>query len=453
MIKNILFVSLLLAGGTHLASAQSQTTVGAAASLPASKKENMTISQLFQKVEDNSKSLRTSLSGVEAAHLGIESAKSKKLPDLDASLSFSYIGNALITDRDFSNVHGLKSPHFGNNFAFQAQQVVYAGGAINAGIKLAELGKQQAEVGVKLTRQQIRFIALGQYLDLYKIDNRIKVYEKNIELTRQLIDDIKEKQTHGMALKNDITRYELQMESLKLGLTALRNNRSILNHQLCNTLGMNQGSQEIQIIPDATIADKTYGKEGEAYWQTTGTLNSPLLEQSSNAIRIAEQKEKIAKSDLLPKVAFVAADNFDGPILFELPPVDKSLNVWYVGVGVKYSLSSLFKSNKRIKQAAVETRQAKEAHAVQAEQLNNNVQAAYVQYQQTYVELETQRKSVELAQQNYDVMNARYLSQLALVTDMVDASNLKLNAELSEVDARINIVYAYYRMKYVAGEI
>ena len=459
MIKNILFVSLLLAGGTLWASAQSQTTEGTAASLPVSKKENMTISQLFQKVEDNSKSLRTSLSGVEAAHLGIESAKSKKLPDLDASLSFSYIGNALITDRNFSNVHGLKSPHFGNNFAFQAQQVVYAGGAINAGIKLAELGKQQAEVGVKLTRQQIRFIALGQYLDLYKIDNRIKVYEKNIELTRQLIDDIKEKQTHGMALKNDITRYELQMESLKLGLTALRNNRSILNHQLCNTLGMNQdsqmnqGNQEIQIIPDATIADKTYGKEGEAYWQTAGTLNSPLLEQSSNAIRIAEQKEKIAKSDLLPKVAFVAADNFDGPILFELPPVDKNLNVWYVGVGVKYSLSSLFKSNKRIKQAAVETRQAKEAHAVQAEQLNNNVQAAYVQYQQTYVELETQRKSVELAQQNYDVMNARYLSQLALVTDMVDASNLKLNAELSEVDARINIVYAYYRMKYVAGEI
>ena len=459
MIKKILFVSLLFAGGTLWASAQSQTTEETAASLPVSKKENMTISQLFQKVEDNSKSLRTSLSGVEAAHLGIESAKSKKLPDLDASLSFSYICNALITDRNFSNVHGLKSPHFGNNFAFQAQQVVYAGGAINAGIKLAELGKQQAEVGVKLTRQQIRFIALGQYLDLYKIDNRIKVYEKNIELTRQLIEDIKEKQTQGMALKNDITRYELQMESLKLGLTALWNNRSILNHQLCNTLGMNQesqmnqGSQEIQIIPDATIADKIYGKEGEAYWQTAGTLNSPLLEQSSNAIRIAEQKEKIAKSDLLPKVAFVAADNFDGPILFELPPVDKNLNVWYVGVGVKYSLSSLFKSNKRIKQAAVETRQAKEAHAVQTEQLNNNVQAAYVQYQQTYVELETQRKSVELAQQNYDVMNARYLSQLALVTDMVDASNLKLNAELSEVDARINIVYAYYRMKYVAGEI
>ena len=435
MIKKILFSWLLLFGAASLADAQRQT---------------LTIDQLFTAIEDNNVSLRTQKTGVEAADLGIESAKSKRLPDVDASLSVSYIGNVLLTDRDFTNVHGLSAPHYGNNFSLQAQQVVYAGGAINAGIKLAELGKRQAETGVKLTRQQVRFVALGQYLDLYKIDNQTQVYEKNIELTRQLIADIKAKQEQGMALKNDITRYELQMESLKLGLTALRNNRSILNHQLCNTLGM---KQDAIIMPDANVIDKIYAKDGEEYWQNQGTLNSPLLEQSANAISIAEQQEKLAKSDMLPKVAFVAADNFDGPITFELPPINKNLNVWYVGVGVKYSLSSLFKSNKRIKQAAVETRQAREARAVQVEQLNNNVQAAYVQYQQTYVELETQRKSVELARQNYDVMNARYLSQLALVTDMVDASNLRLNAELKEVDARINIAYAYYKMKFVAGEI
>ncbi len=410
----------------------------------------LTIGQLFQKIEDNNRQLRASRSGVESASLGIDAAKSQRLPDLDASLSFSYIGNALLTDRDFSNAQGLSSPHFGNNFAFQAQQVVYAGGAVDAGIRLAELGKQQAEAAVRLTRQQARFVALGQYLDLFKADNQIKVYEKNIELTQRLIADIKARQSQGLALKNDITRYELQMESLKLGLTALRNNRSILNHQLCNTLGMNVSEQ---IVPDTTIINKVYGREGEAHWQTAGAMGSPLLEQSATAVRIAEQKEKIAKSDLLPKVAFVAAENFDGPITFELPPVDKNLNIWYVGVGVKYSLSSLFKSNKRVKQAAVDTRQAREAHAVQAEQLNNRVQAAYVQYLQTYVELETQQKSVELARQNYGVMNSRYLNQMALVTDMVDASNLCLDAELKEVDARINIVYAYYRMKYVAGDI
>ncbi len=430
--KKLTWVFLLLYGGTAWA------------------QHPMTIDQLFQRVEEHSKTLHTGKTQAEAAAVGVEAAKSKRLPDIDAALSFSYIGNALLTDRDFSNARGLRSPHYGNTFTLQATQTVYAGGAVNAGIRLAELTRRQAEAAVRLTRQQVRFMALGQYLDLFKTDNQIRVYERNIQLTRQLLADIGERQRQGMALKNDITRYELQMETLKLGLTALRNSRSILNHQLCNTLGL---PQDEDIQPDTTVADGTYGQDGEAYWQAAGTLHSPLLEQSANAVRMAEQQEKIAKSDRLPKVALVAAENFDGPITFELPPIDKNLNVWYVGVGVKYSLSSLFKSNKRIRQAAVETRQAKAAHAVQGEQLDNSIQAAYVNYRQTYVELETQRKSVELARQNYDVMNARYLSQLALVTDMVDASNLRLDAELKEVDARINIVYAYYRMKYVAGEL
>ena len=79
------------------------------------------------------------------------------------------------------------------------------------------------------------------------------------------------------------------------------------------------------------------------------------------------------------------------------------------------------------------------------------MQQAYTLYEQSFVTLDTQRKSVELAQQNYQVVNDRYLNQLALITDMLDASNILLNAELQEVDARVNIVYAYYKMKYIAG--
>lgn len=448
MTKKLFFLSIALLGGAGILSAQTEAK-RAVAETP------MTISELFDKVEAGSRSLAVQKTGVEKAQKGIEWARSQRLPDIDASLSVSYIGNVLMTDRDFSNGNWLKSPHFGNSFSVQAQQVVYSGGAITAGIKLAELGKQQAEAGVKFTRQQTRFLALGQYLDLYKVDNRIKVYEKNIELTRRLIADIEEKQKQGMALRNDITRYELQMETLKLGLISLKNNREIINHQLCNALGIDTS---MKIVPDTTLTasfgeDKRVGLDGEEAWQRRSLVSSPLIEQSALGVRISEQNEKIAKSEMLPKVAVVAANNFDGPITFELPPIDKNLNVWYFGLGVKYNLGSLYKSNKRVKQQAIATREARESYDVQLERLSNQVQAAYVQYQQTYVELATRKKNVELAYQNYDVINARYLNQLALVTDMVDASNVRLSAELLEVDARIEIVYAYYRMKFAAGEI
>lgn len=74
-------------------------------------------------------------------------------------------------------------------------------------------------------------------------------------------------------------------------------------------------------------------------------------------------------------------------------------------------------------------------------------------HKQSFVELRTQQKSVELAQQNYQVVSNRYNNQLALITDMIDASNIKLNAELQEVNARINIAYTYYNVRYAAGNI
>jgi outer membrane protein len=450
MTNNSLLIGILLSAGSFVAARAATPLVGNELTADNKQHQPMTINQLFDRAEDMSKSLRTQKTGVEAAEHGIADAKSKRLPDINTTLSVSYIGNVLLTDRDFTDVHGMSSPHFGNSFSLEARQTIYSGGALTAGIRLAEMGKQQAEIGTRLTRNQVRFMALGQYLDLFKIDNRMKVYEKNIQLTEQLIANIREKQAQGMALKNDITRYELQMETLKLAVTTLRNNREICNHELCNTLGL---STDTYIQPDTTLTAQTYAMGSEAEWQNRATTTSPLLEQSALNIDMARQREKLAKSELLPKIAVVAADNFNGPITFELPPINKNLNVWYLGVGINYNLSSLFKSNKRVRQAAVETRQMQEAHALSAETLNNNMQQAYVKYRQTYSELATQQKSVELADQNYGVMKSRYLNQMALVTDMVDASNLLLNAELQEVDAHINIVYAYYRMKFVAGNL
>lgn len=421
-----------------------------ASTLSTSGQHRMSIEEMFKLIDKNNTSIQTEKTSVAAAQEGLKAAKSQRLPDINTQLSASYIGNALMTDRNFTNAQNLSSPHFGNQFLLDVQQTIYAGGAINASIRMAELGAEQAKLGFKLSEQNQRFIALGQYLDLEKIANREKVLNSNIVLTQKLISNIKEKHLQGVVLKNDITRYELQMETLKLSLTKLQNTRKILNHQLCNTLGINH-TEIIEPTDDAATA--LFDRDSETYWQQTAEAASPQLQIITVNEQITKQQEKLAKSQLLPKVAIVAQNNFNGPITFELPPINRNLNVWYVGIGVQYKLSSIFKSNKKLSQARLQNQAATEQKAVAAEQLNNNVQAAYTNYLQSYVELETQQKSVQLARQNYEVVNDRYLNQLALITDMIDASNMKLDAELSEVDARISIAYAYYKMKYIAGQL
>lgn len=406
----------------------------------------MSVDDMFRLADENSKSIQAFKSGKEAADEAVKAAKAQRLPDINVSLSASYLGDGTIWDRDFSNIMKIDMPHFGNNFALEAQQVIYSGGAISSGIEMAELGKRMAELDWLKNRQEIRFMLVGHYLELYKLSNQIKVLEKNLELTEQVISNMKVRREQGTALKNDITRYELQKENLKLQLAKVEDAYKIINHQLVTTLHM--GSNTI-IKPDTTAIESQISTLSEAEWQAFASTNNIDLQQAKAGVSLSEQKLRAERSELLPKIAVVAADHLDGPITIEVPTLDNNFNYWYVGVGVKYSLSSLFKNNRKVRQAKISARQAREQEELAKEQVENAVQASFTNFMTSYTELRTQEKSVELADENYSVTNNRYINELALLTDMLDASNMKLSADLGLVNARINVLFNYYKMKYV----
>lgn len=85
--------------------------------------------------------------------------------------------------------------------------------------------------------------------------------------------------------------------------------------------------------------------------------------------------------------------------------------------------------------------------------MENAVQANYINLLTSYTEVKTQQKQVELANQNYSMVQNRYQNDLALLTDMVDASNMKLSAEMALVNARISMLYNFYTLKYVTNTL
>lgn len=406
----------------------------------------MGIEEMFRLADENSKSIQTYRTGKEVADENLKAAKAQRLPDISASLSGSYWGNGKLWDRDFSNATKIDMPHWGNNFALEAQQVVYAGGAISSGIELAELEKQLAEMDWQKNRQDIRFLLVGHYLNLYKLHNQIEVLHKNLELTDQLIANMQARLEEGTALENDITRYELQRETLRLQLAKVEDACKIANHQLVITLHLPEGTV---VQPDTTLNDSRIQTMSEANWQELAAQNNLNLQQAETGIKVNRQRVKMERSERLPKISLVAAEHLDGPITIEVPVLDNNFNYWYVGVGVKYNISSLFKNNRKLKAARLNVRKAQDTYELAQEQTNHAVQESYVNFLTSFTDLRTQQKSVELADQNYSVTSNRYQNDLALLTDMLDASNMKLSADLGLVNARINVIYNYYKMKYI----
>ncbi len=407
----------------------------------------LTLTDVFTRIEIENQTMSMLRTAQEAAEEGIKSAKNARYPEINAELNVSYIGDSFLTDRNFSNYTKAPSPHFGNGFTLEAQQVVYAGGAVNAAVKMAEHEGHMSEAVISKSRQGLRLMAAGEYLDLFRTDNSIKVYKENIALTTKLIEEINARREQGLALAADVTRYELRLEMLKLDLVRLQNTREIMNYRLVNSLGLPEGTVISSILGD----DEDMRDRSRQNWQEIAADASPEMKVSGIKADMALTRQKLVRSERLPKIAVVAYENFNGPITFEIPPIDKNLNIWYVGLGIRYNFSSLYKSGHKLKQAAIEVRQAEQAKNVTKENLRNDVQKAYADYMQSYVELETREKSLQLADENYERIHDRYMEQLVLVTDMLDAFNMKLDAELGVSAANAEIQYRLCCLRYAAG--
>lgn len=410
----------------------------------------MTLEDIFDIAEANSAQLRPYFTAEEEADQQISVAKAGRLPDISTSLSLSYIGDGFTTDRHLSDYQRAPIPHFGSGLSIDVNQPIYMGGAITDGIEMAELKSHAARYTTDFQRDDIRFRLAGFYLDLYKTSNLRSVVKSNLELARKVLEDMRARHEQGIILKNDITRYELLLSGYELQLIKLDNTLDILNRNLAVTAGLPTGTK---VIPDSTMLARALPKDGEGWWQDEASENSPLLKLARSGVDISKKAESLAESDRRPKIGLQAKWTIDGPILVEVPPINRNLSYWYVGIGVSYNLSSLYKSNRSVKRSRIATRNAIEQLDARREDVSLNVRSDYIRYLESYEELKTQLKSVELAHRNYNTTSMLYSSGMALITDMLDAATARLNAEQQLVNARINIIYYYYKLLFTSGKI
>lgn len=267
---------------------------------------------------------------------------------------------------------------------------------------------------------------------------------------RKVLQEMRARYEHGTALLNDITRYELLVSNFELQLIRINNTIGILNANLVTTAGLPEGTV---IVPDSTILARSLPKESTAWWQTEAEANSPSLSLARSRVDISRKTESLVRSERLPKIGLQAGWSMDGPILVEVPPINRNLSYWYVGIGVSYNISSLYKSNKSLARSRIAAQKTMEQLESTWENVSLAVNADHVRYLEAYEELKTQQKSVELAEKNYRTTSTRYSADMALITDMLDAANSKLDAEQRLVNARINIIYYYYKLLFTTGKI
>lgn len=402
---------------------------------------------LFRLIDDRSRTVRLKALCIDEASEGENVARSARLPMLNASLSVGYLGNGYLTDRDFG--HGMKvhNPHSNNNFALEAMQMIYSGGAISGGIRMAELNSRMAALDLEQSRTQVRFLMLGWLIDLECLHNRRRVIDENIVLADKVLENMRARYEEGVALQSDITRYELQLENLKLQREKTDEALRTTNYRIANALGFD--TQDTEFMPRLENMDGTQPVASADVWQELAVENSTAIKKGMLGIDMSETNRNIIAAERLPKLSLFAFGKFDSPIVTEVPVLNKNFMYWGVGLNLSYNISSLYTSNKKVRKAGIAIKESREALQLSREGVRDGVETAYEAYRTAVTELRTQEKSLELARQNYDIVSDRMDNGMAIVTDMVDASNVRLAAEIGLENARTMLLFSYYRLKYV----
>lgn len=410
----------------------------------------LTIEQVFDLAAQNSEQLKIASKGNELARQRIEIVKLGQLPALNTGINYGYVSNSEIWDPSFKNHQTAQIPHNLTQVSLQASEVLFKGGEIKNNIARARLEEQTSALNLEKSAVDIKFMAAAKYLEIYRALNQKQVYLNNLALAQERLKNIKAMQKQGMITNNDVLRNKLIVSDLELAVRKTDNSIEILNRQLNILTGM---EEHFMLQPDTSLLQKSYSDDSiEVILRETSLYNQELkIARTENDI--AQTNVKLSATDKYPELSIFAASNFQRPYVSAIPAIDIYYNVWQAGISLKYNIGSIYQAPRKIKAAEIISQQLKQKETLTIQQVDVSVHTAYIRYHESKDELNTYTNDLESAVENYRIVEKKYFNQLSLLTDMIDATNIKIEAELKVTNAQIEVIYAWYQILKVTGKI
>lgn len=403
--------------------------------------QELSLNDVIARAMQHHQQLKISQANMDVSEQQIKVAKLQQLPSATLSANGFYLSDATLYSTELDKIREVKMPHFGNTYALQASQLLSKGGMVNKSIQIAELRMQLAELDLKKDEQSIKFLVISNYLDIYKLHNQLKVYEQNKKLAQIRLENLTKMSEEQMITRNELIRAELLIKNIEQAILTLNNNLAILSNQMSYALGL---PQNILIIPTEQIDNKIVDSI-DKYIEMAHLQHQALATATTN-INFAKKSIGISKAEYYPTIAAFAGYNMQRPMTSVQPAVDLYANTWQSGISVSFNIDNLYKTKQKIRLGEQQGKMAEEAFVLIEQNVNISVYAAYTKYQEALKQSEIMTEAKKLATENYNIVEAKYLNQLAITAEMTDAANARLEAELQHINSTITVLFQYYNL-------
>ena len=409
---------------------------------------DLSIEQLFERGMKHSLPIEADRLQESIAREEAQTARRNLLPDIEVGLRGAFVGQPVVWQHGLSDATRPKSPHWSQNYAVDFTQPLYEGGRLKYAVRRADLQRRIAALQTATDRADIKLTLLDHYLELFSLYKQHLVLRRNIDESERRLVDIRRMKREGLITNNDVLRSEMQLTDNRLALQQTENDISLVSRQLDILLGLDEN---LLLRPDTTLLYRTYTLDACEDYIAQAYTADPAMLLLQQQTRLAQNDVRLTRAERLPRLSLYASNTLARPVSRTM--ADMYNNAWNFGLSVSYPLSSLYKNNHRVKESKFAVQMNLNAEEQKKQQVRVTVRTAFLRHWEALRQVDALKLSVHQAEENYRIMQNRYLNQLAILTDLLDANAVRLNAELQLTSARTQVIYTYFQLERACGRL
>ena len=390
-------------------------------SIFAAEARNIDLDESIQLALANNRTIKQAIASRESAYWALKTAGSRMGPTVSLSSQGTAVGGSYY--ESYSN-HRL----FSNSASFSMP--IYDGNALKEGRVSARYGLNSADLTLENTLQNVRLQATTYYYRVLQTKNYIEVGEENVATLQEHLKNVNAQFRAGTVAKADVLSSEVNLANAQQALITYQNNYDIAVATLNNYL----------LLPADTVLrtqeQLTYNKYNLNLENCTAYAleNRPDIAAADYAVKQAESSIRSAKAGKKPTVNAVASAGINGDA-----PFNKEYNdSWTAGISASWNIFDNGLVNSQVHSAETALLQAQETAASTREQVQLDVQSAFLTLRAAEKNIQTTKIAIASAEEDFKIAQVRYAAGVGTNLDVMDASQKMTQAKTNYYDALYN---------------
>ncbi|WPQ62029.1 TolC family protein [Chitinophaga sancti] len=330
----------------------------------------------------------------------------------------------------------------------ELNQNIYNPSAIIA-LKAAKVLLQGNKLQIKSSKEDLVYNVAATYYNIQSLLKQEEMTSQNLHNTQSLLDSTIAQFQAGLATQTDVDRLQVTHDNSEADLERLHNNKEKY-YNLLKVLMNLPLNENILVNPIP---------ENESPSLSTDNYN---LAQKTNYLQILQNKQtaelefKNIKSGYQPTISFFANYGVYG-YYSNANPLNNINDKWYptstIGIKMKLTLFDGFNIKYQAKQKKIEISKLDVQAAQTLQQNQKEVADAMADLKSNMLTYQNQQRNLVLAQKVLADINLQYLSGIAKVSDVINATTDLQTAQNNFISAQINIKQAQISLKKAQGTL